>query len=280
MKRVLITGSNSYIGENVRNWLLKFPQKYLVNIADTMNGEWKKTDFSSYDVVFHVAGIAHTQAKADMEEIYYKVNCDLAVEVAEHAQKSGVKQFIFMSSIICYGNASRVINENTQPKPEGFYGKSKLMADERLHILQSESFNVVSVRPPMIYGKGSKGNYPRLSTLAKKIPLFPDFPNERSMLYIENLCECIRLIIDGEEKGFFYPQNREYVKTSDLVKIINPKIKTTRIFNPLIRLLKNVTSINKMFGTLVYDKKMSDCFDYKYCVKDFETSVKETEGIL
>ena len=56
----------------------------------------------------------------------------------------------------------------------------------------------------MIYGKGSKGNYPELSKLAQKLPLFPNIKNERSVLYIENLASFVKLMIDNNENGTFF----------------------------------------------------------------------------
>lgn len=281
MKRILITGANSYIGTSFENWLKKY-DGYAVDTVDTMDGKWKNADFSAYDTIFHVAGIAHADPKPEMRDLYYRVNTDLALEVAQHAKKSGAKQFIFMSSIIVYGANNTHINKETIPTPKNFYGDSKLQADLRLHELQDESFNVVSVRPPMIYGKGSKGNYPRLSGLAKKCPIFPSVKNERSMLHIENLCEFIRLMIENNEHGIFYPQNREYVSTAELVKTIakisGKKVITVSVFNPILRGLANrVTTFNKLFGDLVYDREMSDYRDFAYCVNDFEESIRKTE---
>lgn len=187
--------------------------------------EWKEHDFSIYDVVLHVAGIAHVSTDPSKEQQYYKVNRDLAIEVAEKAKQEHVKQFIFTSSIIVYGDGShinkkRIIDKNTKPQPSNFYGNSKLQAEKGISLLESDDFKVVIIRPPMIYGKGSKGNYPKLASYARKLPIFPDIDNERSMLHIDNLCEFIRLIIKNEERGFFFPQNIEYVKTSELVKRI------------------------------------------------------------
>ncbi|MFQ7292686.1 MAG: NAD-dependent epimerase/dehydratase family protein [Monoglobales bacterium] len=281
MKRILITGANSYIGTSFENWLKRY-DGYKVDTVDTMDNKWKNTDFSVYDVIFHVAGIAHADPKPEMRDLYYRVNTDLAVEVAHRAKKSGAKQFIFMSSIIVYGANNTHINKDTTPTPKNFYGDSKLQADLRLHELQGESFNVVSVRPPMIYGKGSKGNYPRLSGLAKKCPIFPSVKNERSILHVENLCEFIRLVIDNEEHGIFYPQNKEYVSTTELVKTIakisGKKVVTVSVFDPVLRALANkVTTFNKLFGDLVYDREMSNYRDFAYCVNDFEESIRKTE---
>lgn len=287
MKRILITGKDSYIGTSFEKWVRQWPEEYKVDTLDT-KGDWQSYDFSPYNVVFHVAGIAHVDAKDDMEDLYYQVNRDLTIEAAKKAKAEGVKQFIFMSSIIVYGDSSklgekRVITKDTIPIPTNFYGNSKLQAEQGILPLQDEHFKVVILRPPMIYGKGSKGNYPKLARLAQKTPIFPDIENERSMLYIENLCEFIRLMIDNEEKGIFFPQNEEYVKTTELVKTIaevyGKKMRLTKVFNGLIRWgSKKVLAINKVFGSLVYEKEMSDYQDFKYCRSNFKQTIEKTEG--
>lgn len=283
MKKILITGKNSYIGTSLEKWLAKEPENYQVDTVDTRDGIWKEKDFSPYDVVFHVAGIAHVSTDPKMEDLYYKVNRDLTVDIAKKAKAEDVKQFIFMSSIIVYGDSTsskRVIKRDTVPTPSNFYGDSKLQAEEGLKPLEDNNFKLVVVRPPMIYGKGSKGNYPRLSKLAQKTPAFPNINNQRSMLHIDNLSQFLKFMIDNEESGLFYPQNKEYVRTSDLVgkiaKYHNKKIWMTRLFNPFIRLLFKVNTINKLFGNLIYDQKLSH-YKENYQIRNLEESVKLTE---
>jgi len=285
MKRILITGAGSYIGTSVEKWLGKHPDKYKVDTLDMENESWRKKDFSEYDVVFHVAGIAHVSSNTKMEDLYYKINRDLAIETAKKAKAEGVRQFIFMSSIIVYGDGSRskrIIDRNTVPTPSSFYGKSKLQAEEGIKNLESDGFKIVIIRSPMIYGKGSKGNYQKLAKLAKKIPVFPYIDNERSMLHIDNLCEFVKAMIDFEESGLFFPQNREYVKTSELVRLIGEmhgkKIWMTKMFNPVIRLLSGkVKLVDKVFGNLVYNKSMSDYNKANYQIRDFKESIELTE---
>lgn len=284
MKRILITGKNSYVGTSLENWLLKEPEKYTIDTIDMKDESWKKHDFSQYDVVFHVAGIAHVSSDPKMEELYYKVNRDLTIETAKKAKLEGVKQFIFMSSMIVYGDSTsskRVIDKNTKPLPSNFYGNSKLQAEEGIRALESDTFKIVVLRPPMIYGKGSKGNYPRLSKLAQKSPIFPDIKNVRSMLHIDNLCELLKLIIEYEDSGLFFPQNQEYVETSKLVKKIaevhGKKMRLTKVFNPYIKLLFRLETVNKVFGNLVYDKSLSSYLNRNYIVRDFEESIVVTE---
>lgn len=284
MKKILITGKNSYIGTSLENWIMREPDKYKVDTVDMKDRSGKEKDYSQYDVVFHVAGIAHVSSDPKMEGIYYKVNRDLTIETAEKAKAEGVKQFIFMSSIIVYGDSSsskRVIDRNTVPKPSNFYGNSKLQAEEGIKHLDSADFKIVVLRPPMIYGKGSKGNYPRLSNMAKKIPMFPDIDNERSMLHIDNLCEFIKVMIDHEESGLYFPQNKEYVKTSELVNAIaevhGKKTLMTKVFNPVLRLLFGIGIVNKVFGNLVYEKSMSDYDKANYRIRSFRESIEMTE---
>jgi len=286
MKKILITGANSYIGTSLEKWLLQWQEEYSVDTVDMKDGTWKKKDFSEFNVVFHVAGIAHVSADPKMEDLYYKVNRDLTIETAKKAKNEGVKQFIFMSSIIVYGDSShinhkRVIDKKTVPKPSNFYGNSKLQAEEGIIPLMNDKFKVVVLRPPMIYGKGSKGNYPKLAKMAQKLPVFPDVDNERSMLHIDNLCEFIRLVVKNEEWGTFHPQNKEYVKTSELVKLVSEthskKLLLTKGFNPLLKLMgRKIEIINKVFGNLVYEKSLSD-YKENYRVRDLRESVRVTE---
>lgn len=299
MKKILITGAGSYIGTSVKKWLSQFPDKYQTDELDMKDSSWKAWDFSIYDVVFHVAGLAHVDVGKVSEERkkdYYRVNCNLAIETAKKAKAEGVKHFIFMSSMIVYGGSGRigekkVITPKTVPVPQNFYGDSKLQAENGILSLADDVFNVTVLRPPMIYGNGSKGNYNLLSKLAHLLPVFPDIRNERSMLYIDNLCEYVRLTVDTGQEGILFPQNKEYGRTTDIVKMIaavhGKKIWTTQLFNWLIVLIgktsgKNGQMVNKAFGNLVYEKDMSRCFirGIDYHVASLEESVKLSENSL
>ena len=284
MKKVLITGAGSYIGNNVEKWLISKKEGIEVTVYETMDKDFLKKSFQGFDTVFHVAGIAHVSADPTKEQLYYKINCDLAVDTARKAKEDGVSQFIFMSSIIVYGNEGQkgIINQNTKENPADFYGRSKLMAEEGLKVLEDENFKVAVIRPPMIYGKDSKGNYPRLSKMAKKLPFFPYVANQRSMLHIDNLCELIYLIIKNNTGGIFYPQNAEYVNTSELVKEIsachNKPMVLIKGFGPFIRMMsKRINLLRKVFGDMAYDKELSKHFENAYCVADFKTSIRLTE---
>lgn len=284
MKKILITGKDSYIGTSLEKWLSQWPDKYTVDTVDMTSDSWKEKDFSKYDVVFHVAGIAHVSSDPKLKNLYYKVNRDLTIATARKAKNEGVQQFIFMSSIIVYGDSpsNGVIDRNTVPKPSNFYGDSKLQAEEGIRPLEDDNFKIVILRPPMIYGKGSKGNYPKLAKLARKVPVFPDIDNQRSMLHIDNLCEFIKLMIDNKESGLFFPQNKEYVKTSEMVRLIadvhGKKIRLMKVFNPFIKLMYRIGTVNKVFGNMVYDKSMSEYDKGNYQLKDLRESIPRTEG--
>ena len=285
MKRVLITGKGSYIGTNFRKYLEQCPTEYTVDELDMIDGSWKEHDFSKYDVVYHVAGLAHSTPDESQRELYYRVNTDLTYEVAEKAKQAGVKQFIFMSSIIVYGSGeigkNRIITKDTPLTPDNFYGDSKKQAEIKIRPLEDESFKIVIVRPPMIYGPASKGNYPLLAKFAKKTPVFPTMKNKRSMLYLGNLLEFIKLMIDNEEQGVFLPQNEEYVCSSELIKYIaelsGHKIIFIGIINTFINLFGKNSYVNKVFGNMTIDKSLSE-YKQKYNRYSFKESVRITEG--
>lgn len=285
MKRILITGKNSYVGNSFEKWLENYSGEYEIEKVSLRDDSWKNHDFSTYSVVLHVAGIAHVSTDPKMEELYYKINRDLTIEVAKKAKNSGVKQFVFMSSIIVYGEGikkSKIIDKTTVPKPSNFYGKSKLEAEEGIKLLESNDFKIAIIRPPMIYGKDSKGNYPKLAKAAQKLPIFPDIDNQRSMLHIDNLSEFLRLIVENQENGLFFPQNREFVKTSEMVKCISEvhgnNIKLVKLFNPILNLLSDRVGIfNKVFGNLVYDHYLSE-YKSDYHVRSLEESIMHTES--
>ena len=282
MKRVLITGANSYVGTNIENWLKKTPEEFVVDTVSTFNDEWKKADFTRYDVVFHVAGIAHVDAKKKMEPLYRKVNTGLTLEIAEWAKKHGIKQFIFMSSSIVYKESKSlkptIINKDTVPTPNGFYGDSKLQADLGLQKMESDSFKVCIIRPPMIYGPNCKGNFMRLAKLGTVTPFFPNFKNGRSMLYIDNLAEFVKQAILHELSGIYHPQNKEYACSVDVIKsfakLNNHKLHVWRWLNIFVYLGSPfIVSINKVFADYKIDMSLS-VFGFEYQLISQEDSFK------
>ena len=290
MKKILITGAGSYIGTSFEAYLKEnYPNDYEVDTLDMLDPAWRDYDFAPYDSVFHVAGIAHSdngRISAEKEKLYYAVNTDLTVETAKKAKADGARQFIFMSSAIVYGESAPIgktkrITRDTPVSPANCYGDSKVQAENGIRPLEDGRFKVVILRPPMIYGKGSKGNYPRLASLARKAPLFPYVKNERSMLYIENLAEFVRLMVENGERGTFWPQNSEYSNTSELVKMIaaanGKRIRLVRGLGWMLKLMSfAVGTVNKVFGNLSYDFELSE-YQAGYRVKDLKKSIECTE---
>lgn len=264
LRKILITGKKSYVGTNLKKWLTQWPDKYSVDSISLRNDEWKNKDFSKYDVLFHTAAIVHKKEKREMEDIYYKINRDLTIEVAKKAKEEGVKQFIFMSTMAVYGQEGKIgeeviITRKTKPSPKTYYGKSKLEAEFELNKLSDDKFSVVILRPPMIYGPNCPGNYAKLKKLALITPVFPMINNRRSMLYIDKLCQYVKEYIDDEVEGVFLLQDDEYVNTSLLVKKIaeenGKKIYLSKSMGWMIKLFgKRVNLINKVFGNLIYDR--------------------------
>lgn len=296
-KKVLITGAGSYIGQSFIQYAKKhYPDNFEIEELDMTDAAWRDKDFSEYDVVYHVAGIAHAdvgKVSGEIKSKYYEVNTGLAVEVAEKAKREGVKTFVFMSSMIVYGDSApygqeKVIDETTVPEPANFYGDSKLQADMAVRELADEAYKVIVLRPPMIYGKGSKGNYRTLAKLAKKLPIFPDVDNERSMLYIENLCEllCQIMLLKPYHRNsvVLLPQNGEWTKTSDMVKMIakasGKKIAELKCFAPAVWIGSKMSGkigglVNKAFGNNCYEFEASFYSGLKYQNTTVKQSVME-----
>lgn len=290
MKKILITGANSYVGISVERYLSRWPEKYSVDTVDMIGEGWREASFRGYDTVLHVAGIVHqrkTKNDPGQEALYHRVNTCLPIETAQKAKAEGVGQFIFMSSASVYGIDAPmgqvvILGKDTPLMPADHYGKSKLAAEEGLLPLAEESFKILILRPPMIYGKGCKGNYQTLRKLAKKLPLFPWVENQRSVLYIENLAEFIRLMVENEESGLYCPQDKEYVNTCEMVNLIShfsgKNILMVRGFGWALRLLRPVTGmVDKAFGSLCYDRALSG-YKEDYCVKSLSEAIEAAES--
>ena len=273
MKKVLIIGKNSYIGDS----FVKFAEnRFDITVIGSENGLWKEADFKQFDSVLNCAGIAHVSQKKQMQQLYDEINGDLAGELARHCKEHGVKQFIFLSSILVYGSESGEITGATIPQPLCYYGRSKLRGEGLVAALSGDDFRVCIVRPPMVYGPGCKGNFPRLIKLARMTPIFPQIENRRSMIYIQNLCSFFTHIIENESSGVFMPQNSEYVNTTHLVRIIRElqgrKMLETRLFNAPIKLAARfVSPLEKLFGSLVYLQG-----DSSYNIVGFRESIENS----
>ncbi|HFD3572761.1 TPA: NAD-dependent epimerase/dehydratase family protein [Enterococcus faecium] len=287
MKKILITGANSYIGTSFKKWMTQFQDEYQIDTLSVRGDAWREHDFSGYDTMIHLAAIVHK--KDVFPEIYYHINRDLAIELAEKAKQEHVKQFIFFSTMAVYGLEEGVISSKTVPSPITDYGRSKLEAEKSIVKLNTPEFKVLIIRPPMIYGPNAKGNYSKLSKLAQRISFFPKVDNKRSMLYIDNLNAFIKLVIDYNLAGTFHPQNEKLVNTSEMVAEIG-RVHKRRIylvsgFNSMLTMLgKNIGILKKIFGNLSYDEtvvgypgSIYDTVRLEYQEKDFVRSIEESE---
>ena len=269
-RKILITGANSYVGTSFEKWLGQWPERYVVDTVDMVDGTWREKSFSGYDVVFHVAGIAHVSADPSKESLYMSVNRDLAIETAKKAKEDGVGQFVYMSSMIIYGgydlSKDMIITRETQPAPEDFYGKSKLEADIAIQAMADDKFIVSIMRPPVIYGPGCKGNFPRLIKLAKYAFIFPDIDNRHSMIYIDNFCEFVKQTIDDRNGGVFFPQNKEYVSTKNVISTYRKLRGKSTVLLPMpnlfVKLMSKSNTFSKAFGSKIYTKALSSAAEY------------------
>lgn len=296
MKNVLILGANSYIGTSFQKYIKEnYPHEFQVECISLRGDGWQRTDWSKYDSVVNVTGKAHADIGNMTEEQkreYYTVNCHLACRAAKKAIADGVGQYIYFSSIIVYGDSSAGrpmhIDKDTAPEPSNFYGDSKWQAEQELTQLFADCGTALALlRPPMIYGKGSKGNFQMLSKLAGKLPFFPKMPNERSVLYIENLAEFLRILVEKRAAGEFFPQDADYVTTAELVRQIGlakgKKIRLVSWLNPFVLLAQRMPGkaggmARKAFGSLTVDMELSRRGIDGYRRFELEESVRRSVG--
>lgn len=261
-KKILVMGARSYIGESFKEYMEQWPEIYEVDTLDTTENTWREKDFAGYDVVYDVAGIAHIKETDKNRHLYYEVNRDLAVEAAVKAKEAGVGLFIYLSTMAIYGMSAGKITGHTPVHPLNAYSISKIEAEKALKELADKEFKVAVIKPPMVYGKNCKGNYQLLRKFAIKFGVFPDYENERSMIYIDNLSSAIRGVIHYRENGSYFPQNLKYVNTCTMVKCITEcngkRFHSTKLMNSIIKVLvKRVNLLQKVFGTLIYEQSMN-----------------------
>lgn len=288
--KVLILGKNSYVGTSVERYLNQFHKDVEVAVESSRDGIWKNHDFSQYDAIYNVSGLCHADSKHGTPEQYMSINGQLPIDMASKAKAEGCKLFINMSSSIVYGNMSRVgepklMDRDTVPVPVNVYGESKLFAEKGLQELEDENFGVALIRAPLIYGENSTGNFPLLVKFARKSPIFPDIENRQSMIYIDNLCELIYLIVKNNQRGIYLPQDAQIICTSKMVKdlsvLCGNKLRLTKIFNPILFFMSRwIYFISKAFGDTSYTLESSNYFDYKYQVVDYETALRRVVSKL
>lgn len=286
MKKIMLVGKGGYIGGKFTEYINKTYPDWKVDAVDSMNHNWEDEDFHGYDAVYNVSGLAHANARQGTEEQYYEVNGQLPIDVATKAKQERVPLFVQMSSMVVYGDMSSLgeeknISADTIPEEPTIYGKSKMMAERGLNKLIDENFQVAIIRPPLIYSENARDNFPRLVNFAKKMPIFPKLKNQQSMVYVDNLCELVHLIVENNAGGIYYPQQEVYIETSKIVKdvadAVGNKMWQTKIFNPILRLLsksEKLAFIHKAFGSITYDMDLSNHFNGTYRVVSYQQSIE------
>lgn len=269
MKKVLIIGANSYIGNAFEKHIMNKSSNHkemltkdemIIEKVHASNGDWKYINYEQYDVVFILAAIVHQKEKNGMEELYRQVNYNMPIEIAANAKRAGVKQLIFMSTAAVYGSVVTHITKDTVPNPDTLYGKTKLKAEIKIKEMETEKFRVAIIRPPMVYGEGCKGNYTRLVKLATYNPIYPKIHNKRSMISVDNLCDFIERLIYDNVCGIHFPQDSNYTDTVELIKDIRKSNGKKIYLIPgtawILRLImKRVKLIRKIFGDWWYEDK-------------------------
>lgn len=285
MKNILITGENGYVGNQFQYLLEK--DGFKVERTSLRNNDWKHQSLRKYDVIIHLAALVHNNnANAKIID-YMNVNFHLTKELAEKAKKDGVNQFIFFSTMSIFGlNGSLLekceINQFTPYNPITAYGQSKLLAEKEIRKLENDAFVVNIVRPPMIYGKESPGNFSKLIKIANISRIYPRFKNERSVIHIDNLYKDLLSLVENPMSGTIHPQNPEYMNTNNALSLIRKhQGKRKRIIElPVPRIIKSILGkvgiINKVYGSLTYSKEIDLRKVNRKQYDNFEQTIEKT----
>lgn len=282
--KILIIGKNSYIGNHIDEWLTQHGHQ--VEQLDVLTDEWKTFDYSPYDAIVHVAGIVH-QPNCQDWELYKRVNTDMPIQIATMAKEQGVKQYVFFSTMGVYGIGKRlkptVVDEKTSLQADGMYGKSKLLAEEGLQKLQDETFQVASVRPPSVYGKGCRGGYiTGFTSIARRLPVIPRaYENvKQSFIYIDNLSELVCQLVERKLHGVFCPQDDKAVSANELLEAISKgldlKYHSSRLLGYLLQAVSFIPLVNKAYGGVEYARELSSIKGVDYVVVPFEEGMRRT----
>ena len=286
MRKILITGKDSYIGKSLKAWL-EDSGGFLVDELDMENPDWINYDFTPYDTVIHVAAIVHKKKEIPWST-YYKVNTIMPYKVAEKAKQSHVEQFIFLSSMAVYGQGKKlplgnIIDERTPLKPRSYYGRSKLLAELKLKNLNAQDFKVSIVRPPNIYGYGCPGNY--ISSFVKLVRLLPVIPaiytdSKQAFLYIDNLCSFIYQLINDRKPGVFHPQDGEGISSftllSEIARLRRKKVWYSTRLGKVISFFYKLPIIIKVFGGVSYSSSLKNKPYNNYSRVDFKRALRKT----
>jgi UDP-glucose 4-epimerase len=219
MEKCLITGSSGFIGARLLNLLSsnkcgirllarRLDPNYETFICNFEQEKIPPFALKSIDTVFHIAGFAHDLSDAsNVKHVYQKVNVDTTVELAKLAVESGVKRFVFVSSVKAGGSSipGKCVNEKDQGEPEGIYGRTKQEAELKLlHVGKESGMHVSIIRPSLVYGPDVKGNLQLMLSGIKNgwFPSLPETGNRRSMIHVDDLVRAILMLsVDERANG-------------------------------------------------------------------------------
>ncbi|PTH32746.1 UDP-glucose 4-epimerase [Staphylococcus arlettae] len=282
-KHILITGSSGYVGSHLADSLEQLGNK--VSRLNVKNTLWKELDFKQYDAIIHTAALVHNNDPNAQLAEYFRVNMHLTFNLAMEAKKCGVKHFVFMSTMAVFGEDGKIgemveLTNPTNLKPVTNYGISKAKAEAKIREIADDNFKVAIIRPPMIYGVGSPGNFTKLIKVAKRLPIIPNLSNARSALYIKHLEQFVNEIIKHEMTGIYHPKDKfEFNTTKVVTKIRKNEHKNTFLLpipKAMYPILNKFRVISKIYGNLVYAKSLY-AHESKVAIDNqkFETIIKD-----
>lgn len=289
-KKVLITGKNSKVTAAFEAYIYDNALDLEIDKISLRDKDISKLSLNGYDVILHTAGITKSDdgsLSPKEADKYYRINRDITFKLAKRARKEGIRQFIYLSTMMVYGNAVSIGNRfiiyrETIPNPKSHYGRSKLEAEE-IYKLSNDDFRVLILREPVIYGESFDGEMMKLSKLARILPIFPKMESTKSWLYQGNLCEFIRIGIDEKLEGIFCPRDKETLTTSQVVKrcakIQGKKCVEVPCMLPVLWVLSKVSSlVNTVCCDISYDDDLGSCKSIPYQIYDFDDAIKRMLG--
>ena len=284
-RNILITGKTGYIGNALEKFFIA--QGDRVERLSVRRQTWQEKDFSKFDVVIHLAALVHNNTPHARLTDYFKVNYELTKNLANLVKKAGVNKFIFLSTMSVYGKEGSLtstvkINRYTKCNPTTYYGLTKYKAETMLEDLANNQFQVNIIRPPMVYGKNSPGNFSRLLKLSKINFIYPKISNQRSVIYIEDLVDHINQLINYDGTTLTHPQNKDYMDTNQTLMLMRkfndkkPYLLEISYFKFLNKFLNKIGIIRKVYGNLVYDKDIDSKYNFEDKKSNFEDTIFKT----
>lgn len=252
-----MTGANGFIGSYFIN---QYKETYKIKTFSFLKDDFETIDYSNLDAIVHLSALVHQMNGASADE-YKRVNVTQTLQLAKKAKDAGVRHFIFMSTIKVYGEESDTIYTETTPcHPRDDYGTSKMHAEQALRALEDENFTVSIIRTPIVYGAGVKANILNLINLIQKIPVLPfgNTKNQRSMVYIGNLCALLGTILEQQASGTFLACDDTSLSTTQFIREIATALGKKcylvdiPLFESLLKYLKP-TVHQRLFGNLIAD---------------------------